>query len=125
MCSVLTPASRAWLAISCPSGLRVRRDTQAEERPRRARPTAVLSSAPPTCTSRLRACSSRRKFGGLSRTIASPNVTTSCGMTAPARGHHETHEKYERRNQENQQDQIVLTQVIRFFTCWSFLLFFR
>ena len=51
--SVLTPASRAWLAISRPSGLSVRRDTQAADRPSRARPTAVFSSAPPTCTSRL------------------------------------------------------------------------
>ena len=31
-----TPASRAWLAISRPSGLSVSRDTQAVERPRRA-----------------------------------------------------------------------------------------
>src|SRR5579885_704652 len=81
--SVETPASRAWLAISRPRGLFVSRDTHAADRPSRATPTAVFSSAPPTCTSRLRACSSRRKLGGLRRTIASPKVTTSCGMLLP------------------------------------------
>src|SRR5262249_43988310 len=75
--SVQTPASRAWLAISRPSGLSVSRDTQLAECPSRATATAVFHSAPPAWRSRLRACSSRRKFGGASRTIASPNVTTS------------------------------------------------
>src|ERR1043165_4217082 len=63
--------------MSRPRGWSVRRDTQVQDRPRRARPTAVFSSAPPTWTSRLRACSRRRKFGGLSRIIASPKVITS------------------------------------------------
>src|SRR5207302_8675226 len=36
-CSVLTPASRARLAMRRPSGLSVRRDTQAVRRPRRVR----------------------------------------------------------------------------------------
>src|SRR3989440_5870662 len=69
-----------------PSGLSVRRDTHAAERPSRASATAVFSSAPPTNTSRLRACSRRRKFGGLSRTIASPNVITSLTMRTPLAG---------------------------------------
>src|SRR5205807_4189477 len=69
--------------IRRPRGLRVSRETQAAEWPSRARPTAVFNSAPPTNTSRLRACSRRRKFGGLSRTIASPSVMTSCAMLAP------------------------------------------
>src|SRR3954447_6196605 len=77
MWSVQTPVSRAWLAMSRPSGLSVRRETQAEVRPRRATPTAVFSSAPPTWRSRLRACSSRRKLGGARRIIASPKVITS------------------------------------------------
>src|SRR5436190_18503195 len=76
-CSVETPASRARLAISLPKGLFVRRDTQAVEWPRRARPTAVFNSAPPTRRSRLAACSNRRKLGGLSRIMASPKVMTS------------------------------------------------
>src|SRR5262245_20376098 len=63
--------------MSRPSGLSVSRDTHAVRRPSRARATAVFSSAPPTCTSRLRACSSRRKPGGLRRIIASPKVITS------------------------------------------------
>src|SRR5437868_14220355 len=63
-----------------PSGLLVKRETQLAVRPRRATPTAVLSSAPPANISRLVACSSRRKPGGCRRIIDSPNVTTSTGM---------------------------------------------
>ena len=74
---LLAAVTGAWLAMRRPSGLSVRRETQAAEWPKRASATAVLSSAPPTCTSRLRACSRRRKFGGLRRIIASPKVTTS------------------------------------------------
>src|SRR5438876_1746163 len=80
MWSVPTPASRAWLLMSRPSGFWVNRETQATDRPSHASPTAVLSSAPPTKTSRLRACSRRRKLAGLRRSIASPNVITSNGM---------------------------------------------
>src|SRR5262249_54777271 len=68
--------------MSRPSGLFVRRETHADACPSRARPTAVFNSAPPTWTSRLRACSSRWKFGGFRRIIASPKVTTSYGMVS-------------------------------------------
>src|SRR5438552_14696697 len=70
--------------MSRPRGLFVRRDTQAALWPRRETPTAVFSSAPPTNTSRLSACSRRRKDGGLSRTMASPKVITSNGMLCSA-----------------------------------------
>src|SRR5262245_46008437 len=80
MCPVSTPVSHARLAMSRPSGLLVSRDTQVAFRPSRASPTAVFNSAPPTNRSRFVACSKRRKPGGLSRTMASPNVTTSWGM---------------------------------------------
>src|SRR5262249_29832541 len=80
MQSVTTPASRALLAMSRPSGFSVNRDTHAACRPSRARPTAVFSSAPPISTSSEYACSNRRLSAGVSRTIASPKVMTSMGF---------------------------------------------
>src|SRR4051794_22865697 len=84
MWRVSTPAARARAAISRPKPLSVRRDTQHVERPSCARPQAVLSSAPPTCTSNDAACSTRWRPGGVRRTIASPNATTSGGMVTAA-----------------------------------------
>src|SRR5260370_19800856 len=74
---VSTPCSLARAAIIRPSGFSESLETQLVDSPSRAAPTATLSSPPPTCTSKLRACSRRCKPGGVRRTIPSPNVRRS------------------------------------------------
>src|SRR3954471_16777768 len=106
-----TPAAVSSAATRAPSGLSGSAPIQRVATPSRASPAATFVSEPATWTSSAMACSRRAGAAAVSRSIASPSVTTraltSVALHRQPAVHHELGAGHERRLVREQEDDAV------------------